>query len=321
MNFAVNDQLGLTLGARYTKEIKHLNPGQVDLNLFLQKVGVPAFLYPDPSDLRQLLPTDRQRQKFSNFSPRIGVEYKPLERVMIYGSYSRGFKSGGWTTRVTAPVMSVPTFDPEQADTYEIGFKSDLFGRKLRLNAAAFRTNYEDIQLLIQRGISPTFENAGTARIQGVELEGFAALSNQFKVDASVGYIDAHFRSVSDPTGVISLSSDLPRVPAWTAHVGPSYRFDLGAGEVTLRADYSYRSRTANDAENTPELYSRRVHLVDLGATYAGPGDRWSITAGGRNVFNTRYVVNGTNQLAAVGFLTANYNRPAEWYLTGRVRF
>jgi iron complex outermembrane receptor protein len=90
---------------------------------------------------------------------------------------------------------------------------------------------------------------------------------------------------------------------------------------LSLRADYSYRSRSANDAENTPELYSRAVSVVDASITYAAPDDRWSITAGGRNIFNERFVVNGTNQLPAIGLLTANYNRPGEWYVTTRVKF
>lgn len=322
LNFAVTDQLGITLGARYTEETKHLDPSQLDINLFLQKAaGVPAFLYPDPTDLRQLLPTARQRLKFNNFSPRVGLEFKPTDDVMIYGSFSRGYKSGGWTTRVTAPVMAVPTFNPEQAETFEAGIKSELFDRRLQLNIAAFTTKYKAIQLLIQRGISPTFENAGTARIKGIEVEGQAVLSDIFRVNASAGYIDAHFTAISDPTAVITLDSDLPRVPAWTVHVGPEARFDLGSGTLKLRADYSYRSRSANDAENTPELYSRAVNLVDASITYEAPDESWSITAGGRNIFNERYVVNGTNQLPAVGILTANYNRPGEWYVSTRIKF
>ena len=321
LNFAVTDQIGITLGARYTEERKKYLGGQQDLNLFLQKaVGLPAALYWDPTDLTQLLPTTPQKLKFNNFSPRLGIEFKPSRDVMVYGSYSRGYKSGGWNTRVTAPVKFIPTFGPEKAETIEVGVKSQLLDRRLQINVAGFTTRYRDIQLLAQRGISPTFENAGTARIKGFEIEAQAIVSSVIRLNASVGYIDAHFTKV-DPTSVVNLSSDLPRVPAWTAHFGPELRFGLGDGLIKLRADYFYRSRFANDAENTPELYTRAVSTVDLAATYEAPGDTWSITAGGRNVFNERYVLNGTNQLAAVGFLTANYNRPAEWYISARMKF
>jgi iron complex outermembrane receptor protein len=95
----------------------------------------------------------------------------------------------------------------------------------------------------------------------------------------------------------------------------------MGDGAIKLRADYSYRSSSANDAENTLELYTRAHSTVDVSITYDAPDDAWSLTAGGRNVFNTRYVVNGTNQLPAVGLLTANYNRPGEWYVSARTKF
>lgn len=321
LNFELTDQIGITLGARYTEEVKRYRGGQEDINLFLQKAaGLPAALYWDSTDLTQLLPTTPQEQKFNNFSPRIGLEFKPSSGVMIYGSYSRGYKSGGWTTRVTAPVKSIPTFQPEEAETFEVGVKSQLLDRRLQLNVAGFTTRYKDIQLLAQRGISPTFENAGTARIQGFEIEAQAVVSDVIRVNASLGHIDAKFTKV-DPTSVVNLNSDLPRVPAWTAHLGPELRFGLGAGELSLRADYFYRSRFANDAENTPELYTRSVSTVDAAVTYEAPDEAWSITAGGRNIFNERYVLNGTNQLAAAGLLTANYNRSAEWYVSTRVKF
>lgn len=323
LNFAITDQLGITVGGRYTEEQKRFWPSQIDTNLFLQKLlALPPFLYADPNDLSQLQPTELQKQKFNDFSPRLGVEFKPNDDVMLYGSYSRGYKSGGWTTRVTAPVLEAPTFKEETADTIEFGIKSTLLDRKLQINAAAFTTKYKDIQLLIQRGVSPTFENAGDARIKGLELEVKARLAEGLRLNASVGYIDAHYTRVDDPTGVIQMESDLPKVAKWTAHFGPEYRLDMGNDSaLTLRADYFYRSRVASDSENTPELYGKARSTIDLSATYALPGDKLSLSVGGKNVFNERYIVNGTNQLAGAGMLFATYNQPAEWYVSARFDF
>src|SRR3546814_16146391 len=87
---------------------------------------------------------------------------------MLYGSFSKGFKSGSWTTRVAAPVppdptkpadKQAPSFNPENADTFEIGFKSQLFDRMLQVNAAAFYTDYTGIQIQIQRGIGASFQS------------------------------------------------------------------------------------------------------------------------------------------------------------------
>src|SRR3546814_5793858 len=91
-----------------------------------------------------------------------------------------GCKAGSGPTRVAAPVppdptkpadKQAPSFNPEKADTFEIGFKSQRFDRMLQVNAAAFYTDYKGIQIQIQRGIGASFENAGNARIKGFEGE------------------------------------------------------------------------------------------------------------------------------------------------------
>src|SRR3546814_7099698 len=82
--------------------------------MLLTKLGTPAFLFPDPTDLSQFYPTGEQKLSFSNVSPRVGIELHPTERIMLYGSFSKGFKSGSWTTRVAAPVPPDPTKRSEE---------------------------------------------------------------------------------------------------------------------------------------------------------------------------------------------------------------
>src|SRR3546814_11622210 len=76
----------------------------------------------------------------------------------------------------------------------------------------------------------------------------------------------------------------------------------------------------AADAENTPELFSGNVSLVNASLTYSAPGDDWSLAIGGNNVFNKRYIANGVNQLNGTGLLSAVPNRPSEYYATLRFR-
>src|SRR3546814_20513670 len=102
---------------------------------------------------------------------------------MVYASYATGYKGGGWTTRLTAPNFTVnpttgaitkspaPTFGPEQSYTTEIGFKSEFFNRRARLNVAVFNTEYNSIQLTFQNGSSPVTANGGDGRIRGDAAE------------------------------------------------------------------------------------------------------------------------------------------------------
>src|SRR3546814_1548002 len=104
---------------------------------------------------------------------------------MLYGSFSKGFKSGSWTTRVAAPVppdptkpadKQAPSFNPEKADTFEIGFKSQLFDRMLQVNAAAFYTDYKGIQIQIQRGIGASRSEEHTSERQSLIRIPYAVL-------------------------------------------------------------------------------------------------------------------------------------------------
>src|SRR3546814_8243721 len=108
------------------------------------------------------------------------------------------------------------------------------------------------------------------------------------------------------------------RISDWNSDVCSS---DLNEGRVTLRADYSYKSTMAADPENTPELFSGNVSLVNASLTYSAPGDDWSLAIGGNNVFNKRYIANGVNQLNGTGLLSAVPNRPSEYYATLRFKF
>lgn len=331
INYRVSDLIGITLGARYTDESKSLLGSQQDLNQILSKAGVPAFLFPDPTDTRQFYARGTQRLKFNNFSPRIGLELHPTESVMVYGSFAKGFKSGGWTTRIAFPDTPDPTlpadkqapsFNPEKADTFELGFKSQFADRKVQLNAALFHTDYKGIQLQIQRGASPSYENAGDARIQGFEIETVFAPSRAFHLNASVGYIDAKYKRVNDPAGVITLASHLPRIPEWSFSLSPEFNFYMGNdSRITLRADYSHKSNIYNDVENTPQLTTGNTDVVNASISYNAPGDRWSLTAGANNLFNERFLINGVDQRGGAGFLTGVPNRPMEWYATARVKF
>jgi len=114
--------------------------------------------------------------------------------LYTYATYSQGFKSGGFTTRLTTffseallaqadpndpNVLRQLSFDEETSDNYEIGFKSNFANNRVRFNAAAFLNSYDDIQIVVQRGVSPSNENIAAAEIKGIELELEALLSER----------------------------------------------------------------------------------------------------------------------------------------------
>jgi iron complex outermembrane receptor protein len=249
------------------------------------------------------------------------VEFHAADDVMVYASYSKGFKTGGWTTRYSNPVQQAqaePGFKPEEADSYEMGLKSQLLGNRLQMNVAGFYTEYQDIQLNQQEGVSPTLRNAGDAEFYGFEVELQSLFAGGLELAASVGYNHAQY---TRKAAGVAAGDRLPKTPEWKFNIGPRYELPLkNQGAVVFNADYTYTASLYNDTENTPELKRDPVNLVNASVSYQAPDDRWYATAGVVNALNERYLVTGSANLAS-GQIYGTYNRPIEWFVTLGTKF
>jgi iron complex outermembrane recepter protein len=351
-DWAVSDLVGVTLGGRYTKEEKEFEGGQMDLNGFNYRLFgctdssgnitpnapfplVPVITcqqglgYPDPNNPIRVYPPGVNQKKFSNFSPKLGVQLHPAADVMLYASWSEGYKTGGWTTRYTNPQPDAQGFDEEEASTYEVGLKS-RFMRRFQLNAAVFQTEYDGIQLNFQQGTSPTLRNAGDARIRGFELETSTLLTDLLTIDASVGYLDAEYTAVLPGVQVVSgpnalqagtiVGAELPKTPDWKVNVSPRLQAPLGTGSLLLVADYTYQSESWNNAQRTYLLRRAASDIVNASIGYTSQDEQWSVTLGGTNLTDKRVLTTGNENVAA-GLVFGTYNRPREWYLRLGTKF
>ena len=350
LDYRVSDLLGFTLGGRYTKENKHYNGFQSDINGFnyklfnctppgSQPLGNPGPTcqdlvgFPVAGEPFRYYPLQPDSQNFSNFSFKAGVQLHPSDDVMVYGSFSQGYKTGGWTTRLSNPLPVAPTFGEEKAESFEIGLKSTLIDRKLQLNAAAFRTTYDGIQLNQQIGVSPTVANLGIGRIQGFEVELVAAPTDMFTINGSIGYVDAQYTYICGEGGVIrpfcnansafvapnpfqagvKAGDPLPKSPDWKFNISPRFEVPVGEGSVVLLADWTHTTGMRNDTEGTFLLNRPSTDIVNGSITYRAPDDKWNLTVGGTNLTNERYLITGQAQIAG-GQIYGTYNRPREWY-------
>jgi iron complex outermembrane receptor protein len=359
LNFRVTRQLGITVGARYTEVKKHFEGQQADDNGFVYKIAgcpnpngttfangdpLPPGLtcrtllgFPSATQPYRFYPPGVNSLEFTNTSPKVGAEWHLNDDAMLYATWSKGYKTGSWTTRLSAPHPVYDDsldFDPEFAKSEELGVKSQLFERRLRLNAAVFHTKYTGIQLNSQQGISPTLVNAGDARMYGAEVEAEALLGGGFSLTSAVGFIDAKYTSlnnVTDNGALLTLDScplrdsdpndacDLPKTPKYKFYFGPQYSRALaGGGTITFNADYTYTSKLFNDLGNEELLKRDATDIVNASITYAAPDDRWSLSFGGTNLSDERYIVSGQNQ-GGVAVIDAVFSRPREWYGTFRV--
>lgn len=346
IDYRFSDLIGITLGGRYTHESKNFEGGQQELSgLFYKLAGAPcsdlagniyptamiggqscrvANNYPDPNNPLRIYPAGINKLSFNDFSPKVGVQIHPAEDVMIYGSWSQGYKTGGWTTRYSTPQTFVSSFKPEEAETFELGLKSTLLDRRLQVNAAVFMTNYNAIQLNYQVGGSPTIANVGDGKIKGAELEVVAQPVPALTLNFALGYTDAYYTALDAAVAVTSgpsalqagalVGSVLPKTPKWKVNFSPRYEITMGnGGQVILLADYTYISSQTNNVERTFALNRPGVSMVNASVAYRDPEQRYTLTVGGTNLTNKRFVTSGS-AIPAFGAIIGTYNRPVEWF-------
>jgi iron complex outermembrane receptor protein len=265
-----------------------------------------------------------QSQTFERTTPRVTVSADVNKQTMTYLTYSEGFKSGGFNGRYTAPVPGVIPFKPEFVKMTEAGVKYQ--NDYLRLNAAVYQTKYSDIQVNYRPNplqVLTVIGNAARAEINGAEVEFTLVPTKAFRIEGSLGVIDANYTQVDPgliPAGV-NLTTPFVNTPHTSGSIGASYAFDLAdMGTLTPRIDYSTRTKVSLD--NTDSVLARQagVSLVNANITWENKGGDWQAVLGGTNLTDEQYLVTAAFS-AGAGLAEGIYARPREWYLSLRKSF
>ncbi len=336
--FEITDAFSVSAGVRYTDETKGLQATMFNVSPASAAEPPPPtnlcpFAGPPPTQTGCLfLTTNRFERDFSATTKSLSAQYRFNEHVMTYLSWSDGFKSGGFNQRYNAaPPGNAPiSFEPETAETWELGVKLDPTDN-LRVNVALFSSDYDDIQMTYRLGVVPLLFNAGVASIDGGEVELDWAPTEDFRLDMSLGYLDAGFDSITPPppfgpvtpTATATLSSRLPFTPEWQGHVGASYGFHVGEWTLTPRVDVSYTAQQYFDAGNSVEIaQTDDVTLLNASLTLASSDDKWRFMLSGVNLTDELYPVAGTSSLTtASGYSEIIYARPLSWSLSATWSF
>ena len=340
--YDLTDTLHLTLGGRYTEETKKFLPDQV---IFTNYYAGISELVPPGNPLAALdapflqagtriLPFLEKEIDIDEFTPLVNLSWDATDDVMLYAGYSEGFKSGGFTQRVFPPIVPpftappgtpdidlIPTYEPEFADVYELGFKATLADGRVRFNGALFHTDYEDLQVQVFNSVAPVTENIGSADIDGVELELQASPGAGWLIDATFAWLDAEYDEIDTRLTLIGEDFAFERVPEYSGSLGISKEFSLNSmGTLILRADASYRDDTFNDAFNTAVLETESYTLVDARVRWVSPSERLSVILSGINLTDEDYLATGVYGTAFQSF-EGVYDRGSQWLLEAQWEF
>lgn len=259
-----------------------------------------------------------------NVSGKVVLTVKPVEDVMLYGSYTRGYKGPAFNVffNHVAPNNAVP-IDEETSDAFEVGFKSQFFDNRVQLNATAFTVTYDGYQAnnFIQlNGVTiSNLTNAGSVRSKGFEVDAIYAPVDGLSITTAVAYADAKVVKFNPNPSTNAPNAQngtkLPLAPSWTWNVGANYETAINDDyAIHLNAAYNYVGSQFSGLGQTGLLESRGLLNASIGLSDAA--DTWRLTLIGRNLADVSYVTLNTDDGVRL-----HIPRDADRYLGASLRY
>lgn len=233
--------------------------------------------------------------KFTSTTPRVGAQYDVSDDSNVFATYSKGFKVGGFNFSACNQ-----QYQPEKVTSYEAGWKNRLLDGALTVNVAAFYYDYTDLQLNQVVGLTSLITNAAAARVKGIEVESAWRPDAHWTVNANLSLLRAKFTDflnvdyLAPALGAQDVSGNyLANSPKTSFNLGVAYRSDpiLAGGRITVRGDFSYRSkvyfREFNHALDSQDSYV----VLNASLIWDSPDETYRVRAFVTNLTGEDYIV------------------------------
>lgn len=306
LEYKLGGDVSLVTGLRYTWEEKANVGGDYDLVpncpasfLTLVPCGAPPVL----------LASVDETISDTNWSWKLGLNWKPDPLTLVYASVSRGVKSGGFFSGVATNSGQLQPYDPESLIAWEVGVKQRLPGADLSWSGSAFYYDYSDVQTFIRdtSGGLPIqrLGNVDEATIYGLDLDATwspSALSG-LDITAGLGFLHTELGAFASSGGAVAAGNELPDAPEVSFNASAVYTVAVGDSlDARFQIDGHYAGDMFKDALNDP-LIATETYWVWNGRASLLSGSDWDISIWGKNLADERYVTQGVNNLAlGIGF-------------------
>ncbi|MDX1291480.1 MAG: TonB-dependent receptor [Hyphomonas sp.] len=315
--YALNEYLSFTGGARYSRDEKDLVHSAFPVaansdGAFVQS-GAAYFTDVESSD------------SFNALTPKFVAEYRPFgdssdgmfDDLLIYGQYQQGYKTGGAANnRPNTLAQATLFFDKEVSTNREIGAKAEFLDRRLRVNAAYFMLEQEDLAASVLNPDTGVLEVVtADAEMNGFELEVSATPIDGLTVFATVATLDDEITRAEPGSGFVVGVSELKHKPDWHYFLGADYNRALAnGGTVGIGGSLSSSASIYRNTANTSQALSPETQLFDARVYYSAPGDKWGVELAGKNLTDEVYFP------AAISTWGRFYAPLATWTLTFKVK-
>lgn len=282
--FNFSDTLRAIAGVRYTQD---------DLSYYHSRIasatGVPG--------VQATRARVEGATRATAWSGRLGPQLDLSKDMMVYATYSRGYKGPAYNVFFNMTPTQDNVLAPEKSTSYELGLKSELLDRRVRLNLAAFQTDYNGYQAnvpdLVNGVIVTRLINAGKVATKGVELDLTARITNAFTLSGSLANIVARVKNFACPANAAAScdinGKPLPFSPDWKAAVRAKYSQPMG-GKLSLEygADLTWQSKVNFDLAQQPDSFQGAYGILNASLALTSV-DGWRLALVGKNLTDRSY--------------------------------
>lgn len=326
----IASRLTLTTGLRYTYETRSYVGGTTDTNptgfsFLCFAVGACAFGAPGP----HVLSFEDARINDGNLSWRFALDYKPTDDSLLYVSASRGTKSGGFFNGITTNSFALAPFRPETLTDYEAGAKGEFAGRRLFAEASVFYYDYQDLQTQTFTSVGAVslikLGNVPRATLYGLDADLSWRAAPGLTLTAGLGLLHTRlgaFQTVIGPGPVtVPAGNKLPNAPAVTFNGSARYEHPLSDSFVgAVQFDAHYSAGVFKEALNTPYLSAAPYWIENAEAEVSTADRLWTVSLWVKNLSDTRYVTQATDDGLGMGYRIFNPPRTYGFTVSHRWR-
>lgn len=293
-DYEILPNLSLALGVRHTIDRKDATYSQAQNNFALASLVVN-----DPNNALAF--------RDNNTSVRASLSWNITEKVMVFGTFSTGYKAGGFNSGATGSVLGVAkrTFASETVKDYELGLKSTFLDGKARANVTLFNTALKNFQDRSFNGTAFLIRNAGDVRSRGVDVDGELLPINHIRLNFSATYLDSIYTNNTAAPGLDGCTG-MPGCPTVQNLTGMTLQFapklqgnagvqwkssEFGHGlTLMLGANEHFTSSFLTSNNDNPQSRLPGYATTDLRLGLSSAGGHWLLDLFGTNVLNKHYL-------------------------------
>lgn len=256
---------------------------------------------------------------WGELTPQVTAEFEPNPDILLYATYSTGYKGGGFEDDPANTLAAQSSYDPETVNNFEIGGKFDLFDRRARLNIAAFKMRYKNLQVTQTSAIClcNITDNAADATIKGIEAEAQVLVTSGLRLNGALTLLDTEYLEFTDSVGNVNDGKFLQRTPRYQFNVGANYTTDIGSWIDGLSASLNY-THQGKLSWNPEASANEPAYGLLSGRLTISPTPDLSFSVWGRNLTDELY---RTNVIAFFGDEASRLGAPRTYGAEVSVRF